>query len=90
MFRYNTLNDLVSNNEKPKNHINIDFFIEIPNKYVINSNLYNFNNSKIQLSEVINKFINCIKTKECPYLRVHWTDPTLISEKVKRYEKLPN
>jgi len=72
------------------NKINIDFFIEISNKYVFDSEIYNFNNSKTQMTDVINEFINCIKTKKCPYIRVHWSDPTYISEKDKRYKKIPN
>ena len=83
-----TLKDLTK--DTTNNKINIDFFIEISNKYVFDSEIYNFTNSKTQMTDVINEFINCIKTKKCPFISVHWSDPTYISEKDKRYKKIPN
>ena len=78
--------------KNPKNDMNIDFFIEIYNRYVYNDDLYNFKYDIINKAQIYNiriAFLNCIKSKKCPYIRVHWTDPSIISEKDKNYKKLP-
>ena len=74
-----------------KNKANIDLFIEIYNDYVLNSHKYDFNydSNKIQISNIRTAFMNCIKSKKCSYVRVHWSDPTIMSEKHKRYNEFP-
>jgi hypothetical protein len=75
-----------------KNQANIDLFIEIFNNYVINSDLYNFkyDSFESQINNIRTEFINCIKSKKCPNIRVHWSDPTIMSEKHKRYNEFPD
>ena len=74
-----------------KNQANIDFFIEIYNDYVVNNDKYDFDydSNKIQISNIRTVFMNCIKSKKCSYVRVHWTDPTIMSETHKRYNEFP-
>ena len=87
MFRH-----LFKTNNISENPIKIDFFIEIYNEYVLNSHKYklsDYNYDTYQINNIRTEFLNCIKNKNCPNLHVHWTDPSIISEKDKNYKKLP-
>ena len=73
------------------NEANIDLFIEILNEHVVNNDKYlsGYHNNNLQMNNIRNEFMNCIKSKKCPNIRVHWADPTMISKTHKRYEELP-
>ena len=73
------------------NEANIDLFIEILNEHVVNNDKYlsGYHNNNLQMNNIRNEFMNCIKSKKCPNIRVHWADPTMISKTHKRYKEFP-
>ena len=64
-------------------------FIEILNNDVLNVLNDKIKDKNSQINNIRGYFMDCIKNKKCPNIRVHWADPTIISKTHKRYKELP-
>jgi len=75
---------LFRENETHSNPVPIDFMIELLSESVDFYSQYrpiDSRTNKDQMNEVRSVFAYCIEDRNCPFLRVHWTDPTKQSEK---------